>query len=419
MMFKVPSHCNLDTTNNNWLITVSGLDKIDYPDNNHAYILPDNSVWVLSYDGKKFINITDDSSKNCIIPDGSLTREQTNYLEPILINSIGEISVGSYYPHDTGNRVIDPNRATTGLIYVSPGQKFKIKDTGIGDSSNVADVYFWKSNFSKLKGFLVDGDILVPENAGIMRIGIATESVEKVKLYNVDDIKYTDRLLTINTNQISDYESPACKLSICGDSISTFEGSLPEGNKTYYPANDVVSINDTYWGKLLNNKFSLKLLVNNSWSGSWVSTGKGNGAPGSSGTNACKFLNIGNNDPDVIILYKGTNDFSGNVSLSDFEKEYKLFVDNTKVRFKKAKIYVFNILFRSQLPINNNGNTVGEFNSIIKKIADENEVTLIDIYNCGINSENSSDYLIDGIHPNKKGHELMYQEAKKQIYDYI
>jgi len=62
MIFKVPKNCNFDTSNCNWLTPISELEKIGYPDYNHAYILPDNTIWVLSTDGENLIQINETSS---------------------------------------------------------------------------------------------------------------------------------------------------------------------------------------------------------------------------------------------------------------------------------------------------------------------------------------------------------------------
>ena len=60
-------------------------------------------------------------------------------------------------------------------------------------------------------------------------------------------------------------------VSILGDSISTFEGYIPEGYLAYYPGNDMTldDVNDTWWMKMLQNT-GMELLVNGSWSGSLV-----------------------------------------------------------------------------------------------------------------------------------------------------
>ncbi len=105
------------------------------------------------------------------------------------------------------------------------------------------------------------------------------------------------------------------KVSIIGDSISTFAGYIPIGYSSWYPhegdrSSDVVSVNDTWWEKLIDATNST-LEVNASWSGSRVTT----------------LANVPNFDdrvsvignPEVIIIALGTNDSSNNVEIGDID----------------------------------------------------------------------------------------------------
>ena len=56
---------------------------------------------------------------------------------------------------------------------------------------------------------------------------------------------------------------------ILGDSYSTFEGCIPEGYATYYPALDVTRAEQTWWSRVLRAT-GARLAQNNSWSGSTV-----------------------------------------------------------------------------------------------------------------------------------------------------
>ena len=61
---------------------------------------------------------------------------------------------------------------------------------------------------------------------------------------------------------------------IFGDSYSTFEGYIPEGYDTYYspeafPENGVTKAEQTWWHQVVKEA-DLRLLLNNSWSGSTI-----------------------------------------------------------------------------------------------------------------------------------------------------
>ena len=62
---------------------------------------------------------------------------------------------------------------------------------------------------------------------------------------------------------------------ILGDSYSTFEGWIPEGNACYYPrpesVEDVLRVEDTWWHQLMTQT-GLQLAINDSFSGATVCT---------------------------------------------------------------------------------------------------------------------------------------------------
>ena len=60
---------------------------------------------------------------------------------------------------------------------------------------------------------------------------------------------------------------------ILGDSYSTFQGHIPQGNSCYYPrpdmVDDVLQVEHTWWQPLFARR-NMKLLINDSYSGSTV-----------------------------------------------------------------------------------------------------------------------------------------------------
>lgn len=98
------------------------------------------------------------------------------------------------------------------------------------------------------------------------------------------------------------------KISILGDSISTYMGYNPYGYAVYYKDdclydNDITSVNDTWWKKVID-VLGGELCVNNSYSGSCVS-----GVFESSASSRARCSNLhGESNPDIIIIYIGTND---------------------------------------------------------------------------------------------------------------
>lgn len=106
------------------------------------------------------------------------------------------------------------------------------------------------------------------------------------------------------------------KVSIIGDSISTYSGYIKSGYATWYPntsAPDVTSVEDTWWKKVLENSGAV-LEVNASYSGSRVTNTDANKPDFFARTTSSV---IGN--PDAIIVALGTNDSNNSVSLGNYD----------------------------------------------------------------------------------------------------
>ena len=98
---------------------------------------------------------------------------------------------------------------------------------------------------------------------------------------------------------------------ILGDSYSTFEGCIPEGNECYYPletVDDVRKAEDTWW-HILMRRNQMRLTVNDSYSGATVCTDVREEQPFSSAfTERAKRSFSGEDQPDYIFIFGGTND---------------------------------------------------------------------------------------------------------------
>ena len=101
------------------------------------------------------------------------------------------------------------------------------------------------------------------------------------------------------------------RVSLVGDSITTFEGTLvtnfpdSENGGAYYPTGNVTSVENQYWHKLIYKKMSNAVLeVNNSLRGSCVV--RRDTHPGADYPARVQTYGLGN--PDVIFIHGGTND---------------------------------------------------------------------------------------------------------------
>ena len=104
--------------------------------------------------------------------------------------------------------------------------------------------------------------------------------------------------------------------SILGDSYSTFQGWIPEGNSCYYPnpesVDDVLQVEQTWWHQLMQRR-EMKLLRNESYSGATVCTQVREPQPPESSFTVRahylkEFRDENGQGPELIILFGCTND---------------------------------------------------------------------------------------------------------------
>lgn len=117
----------------------------------------------------------------------------------------------------------------------------------------------------------------------------------------------------------------AKRLSVIGDSISTFKGWIPAGYSAHYPATDgtLTLVNETYWYRLTHDYLkNVEFDTNIAFSGSTVTntTDANYAARYGSATNAwfkkdfsTRFAECGGcGNPDIILIHGGTNDWAHN-----------------------------------------------------------------------------------------------------------
>ena len=148
--------------------------------------------------------------------------------------------------------------------------------------------------------------------------------------------KYIITILFLN---IFLFISAQVKVSILGDSYSTFEGWIPEGNEPWYGAsigNDVKKVNDTWWWQLIEDN-GLELELNNSWSGATICNTGYRGEDYTERSFLTRADNLGKN-PDVIFVFGGTNDAWANSPLGEADGSDMYTVrPAAKAMFKKIK----------------------------------------------------------------------------------
>ncbi|MDE7187506.1 MAG: hypothetical protein K2O13_08385, partial [Lachnospiraceae bacterium] len=145
------------------------------------------------------------------------------------------------------------------------------------------------------------------------------------------------------------------KLSILGDSISTYEGWIPEGNSVFYPHNGAVQDVSQTWWKIVLDETGFVLCTNGSSSGS-TCIGDSRAADVKAGCSDLRISQLSGADgeaPDIIIVYMGTNDMIESAQIGDndglkpveegpvdnFSDAYTLTLDKLKAQYPSAQIY--------------------------------------------------------------------------------
>ena len=235
-------------------------------------------------------------------------------------------------------------------------------------------------------------------------------------------------------------------ISILGDSISTYDGWIPEGNAIYYPKDDVNDVSKTWWHILLT-KLGAKLCVNESWGGRLMCEAKtstkaaynavnklhrikGNTYINLDGTTTTATENI---NPDVILVFVGINDFNGGVALGDITSCKPSYSMNTATSFidsynaflcslvgtyyKNAQCYLMEPAYISNIGFqekNTSNNYLSEFQAAVRHEAEIVGLNCIHISKIAVHAGNSTINLIqtDKIHPKA----IMMEKIANQCY---
>lgn len=204
------------------------------------------------------------------------------------------------------------------------------------------------------------------------------------------------------------------RLGILGDSISTFKGIIPSSHRAYYPTTnaacaDVDSWEKTYWGHLVNDYWHCELDVNSAWSGSCVAAGD----PTVVRTPFVERCSLFQN-PDVIILFGGTNDCQPErkIALGSFDYTSSPDKLNKYARFRESYIWVIKTL-QANYPeaqiICIVGNHIdGEYGNSVKSIAETMGLPYVDFRG------DQKVTLYEQLHPNAAGHAHMAQRIYEE-----
>lgn len=246
------------------------------------------------------------------------------------------------------------------------------------------------------------------------------------------------------------------RLSLLGDSISAFTGTIPAGNDPYYTGSNAgVTSSDQMWWKILCDKTGMIPMVIDAWSGSSIcynyatdsTHSDTNKIPMSSNLRTGR-LGDGNTSPDVIIIAGGTNDFTysqqsttplGNwdgktpINRADvlsgdstFMETYANLISVLHTNYPKAIVVCLSLFFTNRgtsngtTRVNDMNKLISDYNDSIERVCKIMGVPFIDVYNVGFNYENyyptyASDSSSVPTHPNATGHRVIGAAVAEKI----
>lgn len=199
------------------------------------------------------------------------------------------------------------------------------------------------------------------------------------------------------------------KLSILGDSISTYRGVSNDAsanitirdNLFFY--HDPFPLEKTYWMRLIN-ELGMTLCVNNSWSGGNLS---GIDNP-DSGVNRVHNLSDNNGEkPDFIIVFMGINDLGRNVALDVFASDYARTLKTIKEKYQEAIVFCVNLPDRYE-EFRQRTELFNEAICAAAAAAGEN-FFVVDFYASELRRDFYYNNTVDGIHPDEDGARIIFQ----------
>ncbi|MBE6130668.1 MAG: hypothetical protein E7183_03025 [Erysipelotrichaceae bacterium] len=210
------------------------------------------------------------------------------------------------------------------------------------------------------------------------------------------------------------------KISFLGDSISTFyaEGSEMNSyyggeNEFFYPrySHSIKTVDLTWWCKLIKNN-NMVLGVNNSWSGSQA-CGSGNSA----GQSDYRINTINENgNPDIVIVYLGTNDLGSSRTISDLESAITNIINKINAKCD-TQIFLTTLGYSAYSGGSYTDANRVLYNAKLRELAAKFECGIVPLDEYVVD-DNYMIYLEDSLHYNAKGANLLSLIAEKALKDY-
>ncbi len=371
---------------------------------------------------KEGTSVVGETLKFVDMDDNSLWEPGCTYnLEPVRVKNIGNLAL-SYRIVVTG---------ISGDVKLNEAIEWKVNGVAIKE---------WNSAGALLSGKISDNIVIsghMKEEAGneyqgLSITGIAITVYATQHSYENDSFgkDYDDFTKGYYATQTDRYDVEANggsfgKVAILSDSLAAYYGYIPEGNIPWFSndrfmansGNDVDSVEDMWWHKLMKETNST-MLLNESYAGSpfgSYTTRFGDESETSFPTRMNKSLNGSGEQYDTIFILGGVNDYTrgatlGKLQFSDWTTEdlkktlpsFCYMLDSLKADYPSARIVVISVPYAP---------TVARYTNITKGMAEACVYYGVD-YIAIDSPKNSTTW--PGGHPNTAYMEIM----KNQIIDF-
>jgi len=205
------------------------------------------------------------------------------------------------------------------------------------------------------------------------------------------------------------------RLSILGDSVSTYKGVSDDANANarllfnpyfYQPP---FPLEKTYWKRLME-KFDMTLCVNNSRSGGNLS---GRENPDSGVNRAGDLSRDDGTAPDWIIVFMGINDLGRRVEPSVFFADYERTLMTITEKYPLATVCCVNLPDRDPIMKKQTERFNAEIEKAVKGAGDR--FLIADLFGSRLNNDCYYNNTVDGLHPDEDGMRIIAEVIEEAI----
>ena len=325
-------------------------------------------------------------------------------------------------------------RAVSTPIAVQAGEKYRV----VGNQGASHKVRIWIVTNDNMEVIATAADHYESPNTGTLYTETFTIPEGGTKLLLTTTLYAPSPYISLYKAEINGKPLEGRYLSLLGDSISAYVGTIPQGNDAYYTGNNsgVTSPNQMWWNVLCDETGMIPLVING-WSGSGITQltdSSHSGKTPMSAISRCQALNNGATNPDVILIAGGVNDYTyaeqssqtpsnwdGSIAPVDgnsFDETYAVMIKNIQTAYPEAIVVCLSTWFTMRgtdngyTLTNGEGLTQADYDNAIEKVAKIMRVPFINVERCGFSRSNfyptyAQDSSTIPTHPNAAGHKVM------------